>query len=426
MISRPDPRLVPVSMADESIEPLLRWATDRLAAAGFGDQPVLDLERRRSWSLVLRLQTARGPVWAKANARPFAAEAGLTDLLAVHAPDHVLAPIALDVERGLLLLPDGGPVLSDLGTTEHSHWRTLLLGYAELQQAMAGRLGALRELGLPDMSPPTLLAWWESVVDRSAEDERVWQLLSTGRFQSGRFQSGFQCDLTADPMHTLRVIGPSVEFWAAELAAGGIPVTLEHTDLHTGNVFAGPPDRAEFLRIIDWGDAVIAHPFVGLGDILHTAAADDPASGQSIDTASGQSIDTLRSAYLARWTIAGLHRRPTPVPDARPLEALPGRALPGGALTSAALPSHALSSDALSNDAIPGGAVPGDALPSDALRRDAAVAEAFSPLMVAASWLRIPGGLPTHFVEWFADLVAQLATNIRELDHRSGRAHPDH
>jgi aminoglycoside phosphotransferase (APT) family kinase protein len=49
---------------------------------------------------------------------------------------------------------------------------------------------------------------------------------------------------------------PALEHAAAALATG-VPATIQHDDLHDDNVFV----VAQHPRLIDWGDAVIAHPF---------------------------------------------------------------------------------------------------------------------------------------------------------------------
>jgi len=66
-----------------------------------------------------------------------------------------------------------------------------------------------------------------------------------------------------------------VAAWAARLD-GTVPPSVDHQDLHTGNVGVDG-------RFPDWGDAVLAHPFasllVALGSLRRTlrVGADDPA-----------------------------------------------------------------------------------------------------------------------------------------------------
>jgi hypothetical protein len=67
----------------------------------------------RPWATVWRAPTADGPVWMKAARSGTAFEVPLYALLAREVPDRVLTPIAVDVERSWLLLPDGGPSLGE-------------------------------------------------------------------------------------------------------------------------------------------------------------------------------------------------------------------------------------------------------------------------------------------------------------------------
>jgi aminoglycoside phosphotransferase (APT) family kinase protein len=86
-----------------------------------------------------------------------------------------------------------------------------------------------------------------------------------------------------------------VDELCAQLEPLGFPETIDHDDLHDGQVFA----RDGRARILDWGDACVAHPFLTLG--IAGYFADDAA------------IDT----YLARWgDPAGLREA---VPTARRL-----------------------------------------------------------------------------------------------------------
>ena len=62
---------------------------------------------------------------------------------------------------------------------------------------------------------------------------------------------------TLDALHTLR---DTYAGWCAELAASGIPDSIDHNDLHAANILV---DGAG-VRFYDWGDAVVAHPFACL------------------------------------------------------------------------------------------------------------------------------------------------------------------
>jgi len=80
--------------------------------------------------------------------------------------------------------------------------------------------------------------------------------------------------------------------WCARLDDSGIPPSLQHDDLHDGNVFVRPGGYA----IVDWGDAVVAHPFGSLLVALRSIAARfglPPGSAES---------RRLRDADLERWS----------------------------------------------------------------------------------------------------------------------------
>jgi aminoglycoside phosphotransferase (APT) family kinase protein len=57
---------------------------------------------------------------------------------------------------------------------------------------------------------------------------------------------------------------PRVREMAEELASYGVTETLQHDDLHDGNVFV----RDGRHLILDWGDAVVSHPFFTLSVTL--------------------------------------------------------------------------------------------------------------------------------------------------------------
>lgn len=79
---------------------------------------------------------------------------------------------------------------------------------------------------------------------------------------------------------------PRLRALCAELAGYGIADTLQHGDLHCGNVATG----ADGFVFFDWTDAAVGHPFV-----------DAIAVGQEPDP---DGRDRLRRAYLAAWPAA--------------------------------------------------------------------------------------------------------------------------
>ena len=74
--------------------------------------------------------------------------------------------------------------------------------------------------------------------------------------------------LDEDQHERLLASVPEVEHFCEELAAVGILETVQHDDLHDGNVFVRDGDYVVF----DWGDSCISHPFHSLVVALRAAA----------------------------------------------------------------------------------------------------------------------------------------------------------
>jgi len=75
-----------------------------------------------------------------------------------------------------------------------------------------------------------------------------------------RKSSIYNLPLGHDEIRRLREFAPRFAELCDELAAHGIPETVQHDDLHHANLYA----EDERLRLLDWGDASISHPFASL------------------------------------------------------------------------------------------------------------------------------------------------------------------
>jgi hypothetical protein len=237
-------------------ERVLAWIGAHVAVTG------LDAPRLRAWSITMRVRTARGPVWFKANPPASRFEAGLTGALSRWVPDQVLTPLAVDAAEGWSLLPDGGSVLreTDPGLAE---WEDLLRQYAELQRSVAPHVDELVRIGVPDLRPARLPA-------------RFAELAESARLSPGQRAA-------------VASAAPRFAEDCAELAASRVPASVDHADLHEGQAFVGDGGRFVFF---DWGDASIAHPFTSFL-VAYRAAARRLGPGH---------LDRLRDAYLEPWT----------------------------------------------------------------------------------------------------------------------------
>ena len=131
------------------------WLDERLADAALERTGEVEQPHLQPWGTVLKAPTADGPVWLKAAGPATAFEVRLYDLLQRVAPDQVLHPIAIDLERAWVLLPDGGPPLGEaLTRTDLAEAMARALPqYGQLQRDLSPHADELLALGVADMRP---------------------------------------------------------------------------------------------------------------------------------------------------------------------------------------------------------------------------------------------------------------------------------
>jgi hypothetical protein len=237
------------------------WVSTHVRTAG-PIEPFLE----RPWATVLRVPLIGGAVaWFKACAPIQAFEPRLTMQLFRRWPDRMPAVLAHDEERGWLLLADAGTSLGDHGNPPSAWLRALPL-YAELQRGEAGH--AEDHLGhrVPDLRLPVLPSRFDDLLRH-------------------------RLPIADDEVRRLRAFQPRFEELCTELAAAGLPATVQHDDLHLANVYV---DGAE-MRFLDWGDASIAHPF---GSLVVTFRFLEQTSGLG---PGDPWFARLRDAYLEPW-----------------------------------------------------------------------------------------------------------------------------
>ncbi|GAB7038704.1 MULTISPECIES: aminoglycoside phosphotransferase family protein [Catenuloplanes] len=249
------------------------WVRDRLDALGTPATGPIEEIRARPWSVTHRVPTAAGPRWFKANTVDCRYEAALAGALARRLPDRVLVPLAVDVTRGWLLTADAGPTLRDVlpagdPGTSIARWAEMLRAYAALQRDATPLADDLLALGVPDHRPEVLPGQLAELL----ADPDVRAALGPARWAA------------------VSAMAPAFARWCAELAASGVPATVQHDDLTDANVFPGPP-----YRFFDWGDAGVAHPFGSLLAALSSA-------GHTLGVERGApELARLRDAYLSEW-----------------------------------------------------------------------------------------------------------------------------
>jgi Ser/Thr protein kinase RdoA (MazF antagonist) len=207
--------------------------------------PVRSLEpaKLRVWAGVWRAETAAGVHYAKQNCQLQSFEAALAALLVALAPHHVVPVTATDPGRGLLLTPDQGPVFAETGGEDLDTWRAVLAAAAQLQREVAPALARLSEAGLTTIGPADAPSYL---------DRRVTELASR--------PAEDPMSLAHESAQALAALRPTVTRWVDRVASLGLPVTLNHGDLHAHNVF----HVAGELRFFDFADSLLTEPLGAL------------------------------------------------------------------------------------------------------------------------------------------------------------------
>lgn len=255
------------------------WVGDQLDAAAIAATGELTYEHLRPWAAVAWVPTDGGRFWFKANAIGMRHEAALYDVLVRRSPGHVLEPLALDIEGGWLLLPDGGRTVRDVegARTDLLAWERMLAQHAQMQRSLEPYDAELLAAGLTDARPEVMPSMRDGLL---ADDE----LLLLG-------QPG---GLSREQRDELVEHASTYASQCRDLAAFGIAPTLQHDDLHDRNVFA-PAQPGGPLRVFDWGDAVFGHPF---GTLLVSLRVVAHLSGLAYGSAE---LLRLRDSYLEPW-----------------------------------------------------------------------------------------------------------------------------
>ena len=228
---------------DELVPAELRPALERWLAEQRGETPVPELRpawarpgwhedaeawvgspltQLRAWPLsaVLRGERDGEPIYLKAVFPLFHHEPAITEALARESPGFVPDVLAVDRERGWLLMAElpGEPVEHLPGPS----WARLLGDLGRVQRAWSDRTDELLALGAQDRGLATLVPELEE--------------------------------------------HPTLLRCLEQLAALDLPATLGHGDLHRGNVAIADDGRP---IVYDWSDACVCHPLFDLAFFLY-------------------------------------------------------------------------------------------------------------------------------------------------------------
>lgn len=253
------------------------WIATRLVARGRRTAGEAACVHHRAWSTVWRIPTTDGAAYFKLCSPALAHEPALTEALSGWYPDCIVACLGADPARGWLLLDDAGLTLRTqiVARAELARWEPILGTLAGLQIELIPRAAQIDALGALDRRPAHLAAQIALLLEN---DEAV--------------MLGQPDGLTDEDRARLRKRLPEIGTLAAELAGSGIPESLHNEDFHDANVFVSDGR----VRLSDWGEAGVSHPFSTLLVCLRSAAWRLKLPDDAPELA------RLRDVYLDRWT----------------------------------------------------------------------------------------------------------------------------
>lgn len=214
------------------------------------------VEPFRLWSIsaVVRVPTDDGVLWCKAPCDHFRAEARIHTAVARLLPELVPQLVAVEAAEGWVLME---PMMG-VEAAEHAAGTALEVArrWASAQLESIEHVPRLLAAGLERRGADATIIAFRRVLAESRELALL------------RVEELAEIRAAAD-----RAVALVRECWDA-----GVPETLAHGDLHLGNVAWD----GETLRIFDWTDGCISHPFL---DASHLSRFAEPSAASAAEAA---------------------------------------------------------------------------------------------------------------------------------------------
>lgn len=270
------------------------WLETQIAALGrVVHKPII---QQRAWGLscTMKVGTDLGDVYFKAVPPFMAHEGRAMQAVAERCPQLLPPPLAVDSERGWLLMSDYGSAMLH-ECADISRWEGALRVFSAAQVEQAESIEYWLSLNIPDRRLGRMVEMIDPLIGSCA-----------------KMLSGGSNGLSESEVSALLSLSMPLKMMCARLAQFGVPNTLVHGDLG-GNILMGEDSYTFF----DWTDVCVSHPFFEMATISG-AYFDGSALKDSPE------VDArLRDAYLQPWTeLAPMDRLVEAFETSKPLGAL--------------------------------------------------------------------------------------------------------
>lgn len=230
------------------LKKVIEWANETLKNKGFVLSGKIEDIQTTAWSNIHRIHTETGYVYLKITAELLSMEPIIAEMLSEKF--HASVPIVIDknIELNCFLMKDAGTPFwgyknKELKTTFLTE---AIRQYKYIQKQCETYLSDLFALGVPDWQLEKLSEHFQQLIKQ--ED----LLINDG--------------MLPDEINKLSKCQSACEKLCNDLAKFNMPATLDHCDLHGGNILID--EKTHHTTIIDWGEVVITHPFLSRVGIL--------------------------------------------------------------------------------------------------------------------------------------------------------------
>lgn len=227
-------------------------------------------------STVYRIPTSGKTAFFKATSTHAHLEPAFLSMLARLSPGTVPTILAMDEEKGWLLMEDFGGCLLN-GVSDLAVWKEAIARYAQLQLSCVSSVDVFLAAGVRDRR-----------LDQLAD--QVEKLLLDNRW----LKADIFINLSEEDVRRAPELLERIKQDCLHLAAHALPETIDHGDFHPLNIAVTDHGPLFF----DWSDLMITHPFFSMVSIFAFVEHFQPSleNGQELDW-----MDQLRDTYLQQW-----------------------------------------------------------------------------------------------------------------------------
>ena len=227
---------------------ILKWGTDCMVSKGYSIDRTPEIVLSTPWSTMIRFSTATGDFYLKQTPPAISAEPQIIQLLSEQFHASVPVVIAINDDLHSFLMQDAGQALRV--TLKEKFSPDLLCQaikqYAALQRSTEDHIEKFLKLGVLDWRLDKLPFLYDQMLNQTDF------LKADG--------------VTDQELQILRDLSPQFLAQCELLSSYGISETIGIPDFHDNNVLFDPNTKR--MTFIDWGEAVITHPFFSLYNCL--------------------------------------------------------------------------------------------------------------------------------------------------------------